>query len=157
MGCALETSASTSTLAPIFGARQVSTIYTASNDYYVILECDPQVQADPTGLGKVFLKTNLNGQATSGGTIVPAPGSGINGSTAPTGPVIPLFAVTKLVPTVGALQVNHVFRRAWGSTSLRGVLGPLGRDDRARLRGSRLDTPRRRRQACQACRTWTRL
>jgi HAE1 family hydrophobic/amphiphilic exporter-1 len=90
-----------------FGARQVSTMYTASNDYYVILECDPQVQADPTGLGKVFLKTNLNGQATGGGTIAPATGSGINGSTAPTGPVIPLSAVTKLVPTVGALQVNH--------------------------------------------------
>src|SRR5712675_1766956 len=50
-----------------FGARQVSTIYTASNDYYVILECDPKVQADPTGLGKVFLKTNLNGQSTGGG------------------------------------------------------------------------------------------
>jgi hydrophobic/amphiphilic exporter-1 (mainly G- bacteria), HAE1 family len=90
-----------------FGARQVSTIYTASNDYYVILECDPQVQADPTGLGKVFLKTNLNGQATGGGAIAPAVGSGINGSTAPTGPVIPLSAVTKLIPTVGALQVNH--------------------------------------------------
>src|SRR5262249_15999576 len=90
-----------------FGARQVSTIYTASNDYYVILECDPSVQADPTGLSKVFLKTNLNGQATGGGAIAPAAGSGINGSTAPTGPVIPISAVTKLLPTVGALQVNH--------------------------------------------------
>jgi hydrophobic/amphiphilic exporter-1 (mainly G- bacteria), HAE1 family len=55
-----------------FGARQVSTIYTASNDYYVILECDPSVQADPTGLGKIFLKTNLNGQSTGGGAIAPA-------------------------------------------------------------------------------------
>jgi hypothetical protein len=36
------------------GLSPVSTIYTASNDYYVILECDPQVQADPTGLGKSF-------------------------------------------------------------------------------------------------------
>jgi HAE1 family hydrophobic/amphiphilic exporter-1 len=34
-------------------------------------------------------------------------GSGVNGATAPTGPVIPLSAVTKLVPTVGALVVNH--------------------------------------------------
>jgi HAE1 family hydrophobic/amphiphilic exporter-1 len=90
-----------------FGSRQVATIYTASNDYQVILECDKKIQADPTGLGKIYLKTNLNGQATGGGLVAPAAGSGVNGSTTPTGPVIPMSAVTKLVPTVGALQVNH--------------------------------------------------
>jgi len=35
------------------------------------------------GLSKVFLNTNLNGQATCGGTIAPATGSGINGSAKP--------------------------------------------------------------------------
>ncbi len=90
-----------------FGARQAATIYTAINDYYVILECDPRIQADATGLSKLFLKTNLNGQATAGGVTAPAAGSGINGSTSPTGPVIPMSAVTRLTPTVGALQVNH--------------------------------------------------
>jgi HAE1 family hydrophobic/amphiphilic exporter-1 len=90
-----------------FGARQVATIYTASNDYQVILECDKKIQDDPTGLSKIYLKTNLNGQATGGGLVAPAAGSGINGSTAPTGPVIPISGVTKLTPTVGALQVNH--------------------------------------------------
>jgi HAE1 family hydrophobic/amphiphilic exporter-1 len=88
-----------------FGSRQVATIYTAVNDYMVIEECDPKIQADPTGLSKVYLKTNLNGQSTGG--VAPAMGSGVNGATAPTGPVIPLSAVTKLVPTVGALVVNH--------------------------------------------------
>jgi HAE1 family hydrophobic/amphiphilic exporter-1 len=90
-----------------FGARQAATIYTAINDYYVILECDPKIQADPTGLNKIFLKTNLNGQPTGGGAVAPAAGSGISGQSSPTGPVIPMSAVTKLVPTVGALQVNH--------------------------------------------------
>ena len=90
-----------------FGARQAATIYTAINDYYVILECDPKVQADATGLGKIYLKTNLNGQPTAGGTTAAAAGSGVSGSTSPTGPVIPMSAVTKLTPTVGALQVNH--------------------------------------------------
>ncbi len=71
----------------------------------MIQECDPKIQADPTGLSKVYLKTNLNGQSTAG--VAPAMGSGVNGATAPTGPVIPLSAVTKLVPTVGALLVNH--------------------------------------------------
>ena len=50
-----------------FGARQVASIYTAINDYYVILECDPKIQANPIGLTKLFLKTNLNGQAIVGG------------------------------------------------------------------------------------------
>jgi len=88
-----------------FGSRQVGTIYTASNDYQVILECDKSIQVDPTGLSKIYLKTNLNG--TPAGGIAAAAGSGVSGATAPTGPAIPLSAVTKLVPTVGALQVNH--------------------------------------------------
>jgi HAE1 family hydrophobic/amphiphilic exporter-1 len=88
-----------------FGNRQVGTIYTASNDYQVILECDKRIQADATGLSKIYLKTNLNGQPTGGASV--AVGSGINGATTPTGPAIPMSAVTKLVPTVGALQVNH--------------------------------------------------
>jgi HAE1 family hydrophobic/amphiphilic exporter-1 len=88
-----------------FGSRQVGTIYTASNDYQVILECDKSIQVDPTGLSKIYLKTNLNGTPTGG--VAAAAGSGVSGMTAPTGPAIPLSAVTKLVPTVGALQVNH--------------------------------------------------
>jgi hydrophobic/amphiphilic exporter-1 (mainly G- bacteria), HAE1 family len=88
-----------------FGTRQVATIYTAINDYYVIEECDPKVQVDPSGLGKLFLKTNLNGQAAGGAA--PASGSGANGATAPTGPVVPLSALVRLVPSIGALQVNH--------------------------------------------------
>ncbi len=88
-----------------FGNRQVATIYTASNDYQVILECDKRIQADATGLSKIYVKTNLNGLPTGGASA--AVGSGINGSTSPTGPAIPISAVTRLVPTVGALQVNH--------------------------------------------------
>ncbi len=89
-----------------FGNRQVASIYTAINDYYVILECDPKIQADPIGLSKLFLKTNLNGQATVGGA-APAAGSGVSGATAPTGPVVPLSALVRKVSTIGALQVNH--------------------------------------------------
>jgi hydrophobic/amphiphilic exporter-1 (mainly G- bacteria), HAE1 family len=88
-----------------FGSRQVGTIYTASNDYQVILECDKSIQVDPSGLGKIYLKTNLNGVPVAG--VAASAGSGISGATTPTGPVIPISAVTKLVPTVGALQVNH--------------------------------------------------
>ena len=89
-----------------FGNRQVASMYTAVNDYYVILECDPKIQANPVGLSKLFLKTNLNGQAAAGGG-APAAGSGVSGATAPTGPVVPLSALIRQVPTIGALQINH--------------------------------------------------
>jgi HAE1 family hydrophobic/amphiphilic exporter-1 len=89
-----------------FGTRQVATIYTASADYQVILECNPEFQADPSGLSKLFLKTNLSGVAGNSAAGV-APGAGINGNGVATGPAIPLSAVTKLTPTVGPLQVNH--------------------------------------------------
>ena len=84
-----------------FGTRQVATIYTPSNDYEVILESLPEFQADPTALSKIFLKTGVSGL----GAI--APGAGVTGSAAPTGPSVPLSGVTKIVPTVGPLQVNH--------------------------------------------------
>ena len=83
-----------------FGTRQVATIYTPANDYQVILESKPEFQADPDGLSKIYLKTNA---PAAGG----APGSGVNGVGVLSGPSIPLSAVTKIVPTVGPLQVNH--------------------------------------------------
>jgi HAE1 family hydrophobic/amphiphilic exporter-1 len=65
-----------------FGTRQVATIYTPANDYEVILESMPQFRASPNDLNSVHLKTT-------------------NGTT------VPLSAVTKFVPSVGPLQINH--------------------------------------------------
>jgi HAE1 family hydrophobic/amphiphilic exporter-1 len=65
-----------------FGSRQVATIYTPANDYQVILESLPEYQTSVNDLSRVYLKTS-------------------NGTT------VPLEAVTRLVPTVGPLQVNH--------------------------------------------------
>jgi HAE1 family hydrophobic/amphiphilic exporter-1 len=91
-----------------FGSRQVATIYTPSNDYQVILESLPSIQADPSGLSKIFLKTNLSGGGAAGGGVgAGAPGGGIPGVGALQGPTIPMSAVTRLVPSVGPLQVNH--------------------------------------------------
>src|SRR5712692_3145888 len=83
-----------------FGARQVATIYTPTNDYQVILESQPRFQADASQLQNIYVKTNFPGAA-------PGPGSGVNGSTVPSGPSIALSAVTRMIPTVGPLQVNH--------------------------------------------------
>jgi len=65
-----------------FGTRQVATIYTPANDYEVILETLPDYRAQPSDLGRIYLKTT-------------------NGTT------VPLSAMTRFVPSVGPLQVNH--------------------------------------------------
>src|ERR1700720_2942865 len=85
-----------------FGARQVGTIYTATNDYQIILESQPRFQVDPTQLQNIYVKTNLAGVGTGSG-----PGAGVSGNGVPSGQSIALSAVTRMVPTVGPLQVNH--------------------------------------------------
>ena len=65
-----------------FGTRQVATIYTPANDYEVILETLPEFRSEPADLRRIYLKTT-------------------NGTT------VPLSAVTRFVPSVGPLQVNH--------------------------------------------------
>src|SRR5215510_1569532 len=86
-----------------FGARQVASIYTPTNDYQVILESQPRFQADPSQLQNIFVKTNVTGGAGTG----TGPGAGIAGTGVPSGTAIPLSAVTRIVPAVGPLQVNH--------------------------------------------------
>ena len=49
------------TLYSAFGTRQVSTIYTATNDYEVILEVDPKHQQDVNALADIYLRSS-NGQ-----------------------------------------------------------------------------------------------
>jgi HAE1 family hydrophobic/amphiphilic exporter-1 len=85
-----------------FGARQVGTIYTATNDYQIILESQPRFQVDPTQLQNIYVKTNLAGVGIGSG-----PGAGVSGNGVPSGQSIALSAVTRLVPEVGPLQVNH--------------------------------------------------
>jgi HAE1 family hydrophobic/amphiphilic exporter-1 len=87
-----------------YGARQVATIYTATNDYQVILESQPKFQADPSQLANIFVKTNVPGAGAAGGT---GAGAGVNGNGVPSGQSIALSAVTRIVPAVGPLQVNH--------------------------------------------------
>jgi HAE1 family hydrophobic/amphiphilic exporter-1 len=65
-----------------FGARQVATIYTPTNDHQIILESKPEFTTDISALSRIYLKT-------AGGISVP------------------LESVTRLVPGVGPLLVNH--------------------------------------------------
>ncbi len=47
-----------------FSARQISTIYAATNQYQVILEVAPEYQANPATLGKIHVRSN-NGKLVS--------------------------------------------------------------------------------------------
>ncbi len=66
-----------------YGARQVSTIYTATNQYWVILELAQRYQTDPSVLPMLYVRSS-------------------------TGALVPLNAVAKLSYGVGPLQVTHL-------------------------------------------------
>ena len=66
-----------------FGSRQVSTIYTPTNQYFVILELDDRYQKDSRSLSMIYLR-NKEGR------------------------LIPLDAVTTRRTTVGPLTVTHL-------------------------------------------------
>jgi len=72
-----------STLGAAFGASQISTIYTATNQYWVILELEPRYQRDPSALSLLYVRS-------TGGALVP------------------LNSVAKLSYGVGPLSVTHL-------------------------------------------------
>ena len=71
------------TLYDAFGTRQVSTIFTSTDQYWVIMELKPEFQRDITALQNLYVGTNQ-------------------------GTLVPLGSVAKLTPSVGPLSVNHM-------------------------------------------------
>jgi HAE1 family hydrophobic/amphiphilic exporter-1 len=70
------------TLYSAFGTRQVSTIYTATNDYRVILEVDPKHQQDANALADIYLRSSR-------------------------GQLVPLNAVATVHRMAGPVTVSH--------------------------------------------------
>ena len=66
-----------------YGSRQVSTIYTPSNEYWVMMELEPQFQRNPDALGLLYVRS-------AGGALVP------------------LREVAELKRTVAPLTVTHL-------------------------------------------------
>ncbi len=71
-----------SALYDAYGSRQVSTIYTPNNQYWVMMELLPEFQRDLSALNQLYIRGG-NGQ------------------------LVPLASVATMTPTVGALTVNH--------------------------------------------------
>ncbi|HUE36921.1 MAG TPA: efflux RND transporter permease subunit, partial [Candidatus Acidoferrum sp.] len=72
-----------STLYDAFGQEDVSTMYSALNQYYVVMEVQPQFWQNPHGLDMIYL------HATNSSAMVP------------------LSAITHYKPTVAPIAVNH--------------------------------------------------
>ncbi len=70
-------------LGDAFGSRQISTIFTPTNEYEVILEVKPEFQQDPAALGKLYIHSS-------------------------SGALVPLSAVATLSTDVGPLTVSHL-------------------------------------------------
>lgn len=70
-------------LACAYGSTQISTIYTPTNEYRVVLEVEPEYQQDPGLLGKLYISSK-------------------------NGKLVPLSAVAKVESKVGPLLVNHL-------------------------------------------------
>ncbi len=71
------------TLNNAFGSRQVSTIYTPVNSYWVILEAKPEYQKHPQDLDLLYVRSS-------------------------SGKLVPLREVAEFHPTVGPLAVTHL-------------------------------------------------
>ncbi len=65
-----------------YGARQISTIYAPNNEFWVIMQVEPEYQGDPATLHLLYIHSS-------------------------SGKLVPLDTVARLVPTVGPLAVNH--------------------------------------------------
>ncbi|HLY88953.1 MAG TPA: efflux RND transporter permease subunit [Acetobacteraceae bacterium] len=65
-----------------FGTRQVSTIYTSSNEYFVILELEPEYQSSPEALSLLYLRSSAGG-------------------------LVPLSSVARIERGVSPLTVTH--------------------------------------------------
>ena len=65
-----------------YGSRQVSTIYTPNNEYWVVMELEPQYQSDLSALSLLYIRSN-------------------------TGTLVPLSAVATVATSTGPLSVNH--------------------------------------------------
>ena len=86
------------TLYDAFGQRQISTMYTQLNQYHVILEADPAIQASPARLQDLYIQTSASagGSGPGAATSFAASGSSSAGSNATTTSV-------QYTPTSGVL------------------------------------------------------
>ncbi len=94
-----------------YGSRQISTIFTQSADYAVILESTRDFQNEPDALGRLYLRglspNSATGvaQGTAGTTTATA--TTTTGATPSNAPLVPLAEVATIRRSVGPLSINR--------------------------------------------------
>ncbi len=86
-----------------FGQREVSTMYTALNQYFVVMEVDPKYQLSPDALNGIFIKAN----PIVGATTAMATGASTSTTAATGGVMVPLSTIAHYENRRTSLQVNH--------------------------------------------------
>jgi len=81
-----------------FGGQQISTIYAADAEYWVMLELLPQYQNDANAINLLYVSAN-SGTGQAGAA---------TGATAASPTVVPLTAVTSLRNSTMPLSINHL-------------------------------------------------
>jgi hydrophobic/amphiphilic exporter-1 (mainly G- bacteria), HAE1 family len=72
-----------SALYDAYGGRQISTIYTDVDEYWVLMEVEPQFQTDPSSLSGLYIRSS-------------------------TGQLVPIGSVAKLVRSIGPTTISHI-------------------------------------------------
>jgi multidrug efflux pump subunit AcrB len=91
-----------------FGQRQVSTMYTGLNQYFVVMEVDPRYQISPDSLNGIYVRTGTVPGSTPGGSSAAAASStNPNGAFTSISAMVPLSAFAHYEAQRTSLQVNH--------------------------------------------------
>jgi len=80
-----------------FGPAQVSTIYTQSDQFWVLMQVDPKRQSDISVLSSIYITPTLPTKASTGDATAKAPSQ-----------LVPLSVVTKTGNSVGPATINHL-------------------------------------------------
>jgi multidrug efflux pump len=84
-----------------FGQREVSTMYTALNQYFVVMEVDPKYQLSPDALNGIYIKaSNVVGATTAMPATVTSTTAATGIASAPAGAAIPALPMTLTEVTV---------------------------------------------------------
>jgi multidrug efflux pump len=94
------------TLYDAFGQRQMSTMYTAVNQYHVVLESEPEFQKNPNKLNQLYIQSNASSGATGAAAAASFASSGASsaGSNTLTSTALYTPSANTLAPLPNALS-----------------------------------------------------
>jgi multidrug efflux pump len=121
----ISASAIDQTLYDAFGQREVSTMYTGLNQYFVVMEVDPKYQLSPDSLNGIYIKaSNVVGSTTA----TPNTGSTtplVDANAAAPIPAAPVVASTPAPATVAPTTLTALNASAPGNTTVAPLTAPV--------------------------------